>query len=64
MIKLGEICQRLGYTVSADFLASLGFEATTEKNAKLYSDFNSICLAICSHTESVRRLRFEDRKAA
>ncbi len=51
-IKLGEICTRLGYTVSAEFLASLGFEATTEKNAKLYNEasFLAICRRISDHT--------------
>lgn len=51
-IKLGEICARLGYTVGADFLASLGFIATTDRSAKLYreSDFPSICRCIADHT--------------
>lgn len=51
-LKLGEICARLGYTVSADFLASLGFEAATEKNARLYpeSQWPSICRKIADHT--------------
>lgn len=51
-LKLGEICARLGYTVSADFLASLGFEATTEKNARLYpeSQWPNICRKIADHT--------------
>lgn len=51
-LKLGEICARLGYTVSADFLASLGFEATTEKNARLYpeSQWTNICRKIADHT--------------
>ncbi len=51
-IKLGEICTRLGFTVSAEFLASLGFEATTEKNAKLYNEasFPAICRRISDHT--------------
>lgn len=51
-LKLGEICQRLGYTVSADFLASLGFEATTENNARLYpaSQWPTICRKIADHT--------------
>jgi len=50
-IKLGEICSRLGFTVSAEFLASLGFEATTEKNAKLYPEnkFPTICRLISEH---------------
>ena len=64
MIKLGEINAALGITVTADFLDRLGIKVIIEKNAKFYFDFNSICLAICSHIESVRRLRFEDRKAA
>lgn len=52
MIKLGEINARLGYTVSAEFLSSLGFEATTERNAKLYreSAWPSICRKIADHT--------------
>lgn len=51
-IKLGEICTRLGFTVSAEFLASLGFEATTDKNAKLYNEANfpAICRRISDHT--------------
>ena len=51
-IKLGEICTRLGFTVSAEFLASLGFEATTDKNAKLYNEasFPAICRRISDHT--------------
>ena len=51
-IKLAEICARLGYTVSADFLSSLGFEATIEKNAKLYqeSQWPNICRRIADHT--------------
>lgn len=54
-IKLGEICARLGYTVSAEFLQSLGFEATTDKNAKLYpvSMFPMICRRIADHTLAV-----------
>jgi len=54
-IKLGEICARLGFTVSAEFLATLGFEATTDKNAKLYpvAMFPMICRRISDHTLSV-----------
>lgn len=62
-IKLGEICTRLGYTVSAEFLASLGFEATTEKNAKLYNEasFPAICRRISDHT---LRVGMTTKKAA
>lgn len=54
-LKLGEINARLGYTVSAEFLASLGFVATTERNAKLYreSEWPTICRKIADHTMSL-----------
>lgn len=54
-IKIGEICARLGFTVSAEFLASLGFEAETVKSAKLYPAalFPTICRKISDHTLSV-----------
>lgn len=60
-LKLGEINARLGYTVSAEFLASLGFVATTERSAKLYQerDFSTICRKIADHT-----LALAFRKAA
>ena len=60
-LKLGEINARLGYTVSAEFLASLGFVATTERSAKLYreQDFPAICRKIADHT-----LALAFRKAA
>lgn len=50
-LKLGEICDRLGFTVSAAFLAGLGFEAKMEKRSCLYleSSWPSICQAISSH---------------
>lgn len=55
-IKLGEICARLGYTVSAEFLSSLGIDpVATDKNAKLYSEasFPTICRKIADHTLAV-----------
>lgn len=51
-IKLGEICQRLGFKVNAEFLASLGIHpSSTDKNAKLYpaSKFPTICRLISEH---------------
>jgi hypothetical protein len=51
-IKLGEICQRLGFTVNAEFLAGLGIHpSATDKNAKLYpaSKFPTICRLISEH---------------
>ena len=56
-LKLGEINARLGYTVTAEFLAMQGFLAVQERNAKLYreSDFESICEAISAYTLTVPR---------
>ncbi len=54
-IKLGEICARLGFTVTADFLGTLGIHpVATEKNAKLYSEskFPTICRLISDHVMS------------
>lgn len=51
-LKLGDICGRLGFTVNADFLASLGVHpVATEKNAKLYAEakFQTICRLISDH---------------
>lgn len=56
-IKLGDIRATLGFTLTADFLASLGFEAVAqERSAKLYraSDFEAICTALIHHIQSVR----------
>jgi len=54
-LKLGVIADRLGFVVTADFLSSLGFEAITERNAKLYyeADFHRICAAIVEHVQSI-----------
>lgn len=55
-LKLGEINARLGYTVSAEFLAELGYVAHTERSSKLYREslFPAICDAIRAHTTGVR----------
>jgi hypothetical protein len=55
-LKLGQIAERLGFALTADFLKSLGFEpAATDKSAKLYhsKDFPAICRALIEHIESV-----------
>lgn len=55
-LKLGVICTRLGFTVTADFLRSLGFEpAGRERAALLYhaEDFEAIGRALIEHIESV-----------
>ncbi|WP_171020174.1 DUF1351 domain-containing protein [Hydrogenophaga sp. 2FB] len=54
-VKLGELNTRLGFIVTADFIESLGFTATVERNARLYreSDFPRICAAIVRHVQGV-----------
>jgi predicted phage-related endonuclease len=57
-IKLGEICARLGFTVTADFMTHIGFPFVAhDKNAKLYraSDFPDICEAIAAHVLKAAR---------
>lgn len=58
-LALGEISTRLGFNVTSAFLASLGFEATTVKAAKLFheEDFTAICRALIEHIESVCELQ-------
>lgn len=56
-LKLGDISKRLGFTVTADFLRSLGFEpAGRERAAVMYheGDFAGICNALIAHVTSVR----------
>lgn len=55
-IKLGEICSRLGFTITAEFLASLGYRPiATDKNAKMYSEsqWRGICSALVQHISNV-----------
>lgn len=56
-LRLGQITERLGFTVTADFMLTLGFApAATDKAAKLYheSDFKAICAAILRHVSAVQ----------
>jgi predicted phage-related endonuclease len=56
-LKLGQIAERLGFTLTADFLKTLGFEpAATDRASKLYheADFPSICAALISHISQVQ----------
>lgn len=56
-IKLGDISTRLGFTLSAEFLRSLGFEAVERKQgAQLYraNDFPCICVALVHHIQAVQ----------
>ena len=55
-LRLGQISERLGFTITADFLRGLGFEhSATDKAAKLYHEheFKSICAALCRHISAV-----------
>lgn len=56
-LRLGQITERLGFVVTADFMLTLGFApAATDKAAKLYheSDFKAICAAIMRHVSAVQ----------
>ena len=54
-MSIGTISKRLSFTVSREFLASLGFEGTKDRAAYLYheDDFRMICSAIADHVMSV-----------
>jgi predicted phage-related endonuclease len=57
-LRLGQISERLGFVVTADFLGTLGFPpAATDKSAKLFheADFPRICNAIAQHALAVGR---------
>lgn len=56
-LRLGQITERLGFTVTADFMLTLGFApAATDKASKLFheSDFKAICAAILRHVSAVQ----------
>ena len=56
-LKLGEINARLGFTLSADFLAKLGFVAHQERSSRLYHerDWPHICAALIRHIQAEAR---------
>lgn len=61
-LRLGQICDRLGFTVTADFLHRLGFEpAAREKAALLFheQDFPRICVALIDHIRFISGLRYD-----
>jgi hypothetical protein len=66
-LKLGVICERLGFTVRADFLADVLHipHRDTDKAAKLYreSDFPLICAQLQSHISAMAEL-YAQQKAA
>jgi predicted phage-related endonuclease len=56
-LRLGNIGERLGFSLTADFLRSLGFEpAARDKAAVLYheADFGSICAALIRHISAAQ----------
>lgn len=56
-LKLGQIADRLGFALTADFLKGLGFEpAATDRASKLYfeADFPLILTALVRHIEAVQ----------
>lgn len=55
-LSLGTIKERLGFVVTADYLAGLGFHAVTVKAAKLYQeeDWPRICDAICASVQAAK----------
>ncbi|MBS1169550.1 MAG: Heme peroxidase [Burkholderiaceae bacterium] len=54
-MKLGVINARLGFSVTAEFLKSLGFEGKKVQNACMFheEDFTLICAALVRHIEGV-----------
>ncbi len=58
-VKLGEINARLGFVMTGEFLATLGFHPhSREKNAMLFreTDFRAICAAIVDHVRVIAEL--------
>lgn len=55
-LRLGEICEQLGFTVTADFLGRLGFQPVeVERAAKLYkaTDLPLICQKLIEHLTAI-----------
>jgi hypothetical protein len=56
-LRLGQITERLGFALTADFLRGLGFEpAAKDRAAQLYHehDFGNICAALQRHISAVQ----------
>ena len=62
-LRLGEINARLGFTLSADFLAKLGFVAHQERSSRLYHerDWPHIVTALVQHIQS--KTKMDEAKA-
>lgn len=56
-LPLGRLCERLGFTVTADFLGEMGFQAHRDRSARLYreSDFPRICQSLIQHLQFVQQ---------
>jgi putative phage-type endonuclease len=58
-LNLGQIVQRLGFIVSAEFLETLGFQARVDRSSRLYREdqFPAMCAAIAAHVTKVAAQR-------
>lgn len=66
-LKLGVICDRLGFVVNATFVANLGIEPfDTNGSAKLYreSDFQRLCAALVAHVNHIAARDWRAKEAA
>lgn len=65
-LTLGTIKDMLGFDVSAQLLADLGFEYASIRAAKCYrpSDFPLMCQKLIGHIDKMRHVWLETRKAA
>ena len=54
-ITLNALCNRLGFSVTQEFLAHIGFDAIKDKTSNLYyeHDFGRICDAIIAHIKKI-----------
>jgi hypothetical protein len=54
-LTIGKIVDRLGFIISSEKLAALGFPATAQRNSRLYqeADFPRICAAVAEHVLEV-----------
>lgn len=64
-LKLGTVCERLGFHVTAEFLTSLGITAHVDRSAKLYreSDFPRICARLIQHIQRCQQATAENATA-
>ncbi|TWI69023.1 hypothetical protein IP91_00088 [Pseudoduganella lurida] len=61
VLRLGQIGTRLGFSITAAFLTTLGFTAAgRERAAVLYheADFPAICAALIDHIDAVRNQQY------